>query len=128
MLRRLQFFFLPPESWQLRLATKIFPSLLSFYYSHVSKVQRDWELIRKSGFFDPAQYIAGNPDIAADEIDPILHYLIRGGFEGRNPSEKFSSQWYLETYSDTQAAGMNPLVHYLQYGKHEGRSPRPQKD
>jgi hypothetical protein len=58
-------------------------------------------------------------------MDPAQHYLEFGGFEGRDPSPYFSSQWYLEQYPDVKAAGINPLLHYLQSGLAEGRMPAP---
>jgi hypothetical protein len=48
---------------------------------------------------------------------PLLHYLKYGGFEGRNPSEKLNSAFYLRQNPDVKAAGRNPLVHYSLYGK-----------
>jgi len=48
--------------------------------------------------------------------------LLYGGFEGRNPSEKFNSSYYLEQNPDVKSSGMNPLLHYIIFGKAEGRS------
>ena len=33
--------------------------------------------------FDPAAYLAANPDVAAAGVDPVLHYLDFGRYEGR---------------------------------------------
>ena len=33
--------------------------------------------------FDPAQYLAAYPDVAAAHVDPLLHYLHYGQNEGR---------------------------------------------
>ena len=38
----------------------------------------DYEIIRKSGLFDAAYYLASNPDVADQNIDPLLHYLEEG--------------------------------------------------
>jgi len=88
-------------------------------------INEDAKLLESSGYFDAEWYLANNPDVAAGKINPVDHYLLHGGFEGRDPSQLFSSGWYLDTYSDVEQAGINPLVHYLRYGKNEGRSPRP---
>ncbi|MGC8483833.1 MAG: hypothetical protein ACP5OE_09350 [Thermodesulfobium sp.] len=77
-------------------------------------------MIRNSNLFDRNWYLEQNPDVSQSKIKPAYHYLLYGGFEGRDPSPHFSSKWYLETYRDVQQAGMNPLVHYLKYGKKEG--------
>jgi len=86
----------------------------------------DLRLIRLSGLFDEAWYLANNPDVAQAKVDPVFHYLRYGGFEGRDPGPKFSSAWYLETYGDVKKAGINPLVHYLKFGREEGRAGSPE--
>jgi hypothetical protein len=82
-------------------------------------------LIRMSGLFDKAWYLAENPDLVQGKVNPWLHYLRYGGFEGRDPGPDFSSKWYLDTYGDVKKAGINPLVHYLRYGKAEARRTQP---
>lgn len=84
-------------------------------------------LIRTSGLFDNAWYLANNPDVAQAKTDPLFHYLLHGGFEGRDPGPHFSSNGYLDAYEDVKKAGVNPLVHYLKYGRKEGREVRPQR-
>jgi hypothetical protein len=37
----------------------------------------------RRGLFDAAQYIANNPDVARENIDPLLHYIVHGSLEGR---------------------------------------------
>jgi glycosyltransferase involved in cell wall biosynthesis len=81
----------------------------------------DLRLLRSSGLFDEVWYLAHNPDVAQAKLDPVLHYLRYGGFEGRDPGPSFCSSWYLEAYEDVKEAGINPLVHYLKYGRVEGR-------
>jgi hypothetical protein len=83
------------------------------------------DLIRRSSLFDAAWYLTRNPDVAADGMDPVRHYLLFGGFEGRDPGPDFSTSWYLEQYPDVKQSGMNPLLHYLRYGKREGRARTP---
>lgn len=39
-----------------------------------------------SPFFDPAYYLASNPDVAASGMDPLVHYLLTGRVEGRSPT------------------------------------------
>jgi glycosyl transferase family 61 len=85
----------------------------------------DLYLIRSSEFFDHDYYLKNNPDVAENGVDPALHYLRYGGFEGRKPSPEFHSGWYLETNPDVRMAGLNPLVHYLRYGQKEHRKPKP---
>lgn len=67
--------------------------------------------------FDPAYY--GRP------WPPLLHFLIRGGFEGRQPHPLFDPRWYLMRYPDVAGVRYNPLQHYINYGWKENRSPHP---
>jgi GT2 family glycosyltransferase/predicted O-methyltransferase YrrM len=78
-------------------------------------------IIRQSTLFDKKYYLQKNPDVKLSGISAVKHYLLYGGFEGRNPSEKFDSSFYLAENPDIKEKGMNPLVHYLQFGKEEGR-------
>jgi len=89
----------------------------------LQKIKKDLTLMRSSGLFDAAWYLAHYPEIARAKVDPLFHYLHAGGFEGRDPGPNFSSAWYLEEYEDVKKAGINPLVHYLKQGREEGRHP-----
>ncbi|MCM1523277.1 MAG: glycosyltransferase [Ruminococcus sp.] len=60
-------------------------------------------------------------DIAESGMDPLLHYIWYGGYEGRNPSESFDSAKYLAAYEDVKKSGVNPFAHYVVFGKDEGR-------
>jgi len=86
-------------------------------------LEPDLGLLRESGYFDSFWYEQNNPDVSARGVDPLRHYLLYGGFEGRSPGPNFDSLGYLESNPDVRAAGVNPLVHYLKYGWAEGRSP-----
>lgn len=90
--------------------------------------------------FDVDWYLATYPDVAANGMDPLEHYLTSGRDEGRlplpppndSPSMRqvagFDSAWYLATYPDVAAAGIEPLEHYLASGRDEGRLPGPTWD
>ncbi|MBL8063920.1 MAG: FkbM family methyltransferase [Anaerolineales bacterium] len=81
----------------------------------------DLRLIEDSDLFDRDWYLAKYPDVAELKLSPAFHYMYYGGFEGRDPGERFSSAFYLDLYEDVKQAGVNPLVHYLRYGQVEGR-------
>jgi len=74
--------------------------------------------------FDPAFYLALNPDVAQSGMAPLDHFLATGWREGRDPSAQFSVRDYLDSYPDVAQAGMNPFTHYLLAGRAEGRQPR----
>lgn len=61
------------------------------------------------------------PDILSRGLDPFEHYYYYGWKEGRNPTEWFSSNLYLETNPDVKDLETNPFVHYIRFGKQEGR-------
>lgn len=82
--------------------------------------------IRNSGLFNAGYYLQQNPDVASTGLSAAGHYLLYGGFEGRNPSKYFNSAFYLMDNPDVAKAGINPLIHYLGYGKAEGRRPLPE--
>ncbi|OWV29272.1 hypothetical protein [Halomonas campaniensis] len=88
-------------------------------------IKRQVALIEASQWFDAKWYLAQYPDIARDSkmsANPARHYLLMGGFEGRNPSPGFDSAYYLQHNPDVVESGINPLVHYLKFGEKEQRS------
>ncbi|MFZ4413503.1 MAG: rhamnan synthesis F family protein, partial [Bacteroidales bacterium] len=85
------------------------------------KYFRSYFTIKHSNLFDQAYYLNNNPDIKSAKTSAIRHYILYGGFEGRNPSEKFDSSSYIEQYQDVKTSGINPLIHYLRFGRKEGR-------
>lgn len=82
----------------------------------------DADLLRKSALFDKDWYLRRYPDVRANGMDPIKHFLRYGAKEDRDPCAAFSTKAYNARYPDVASAGFNPLVHYLKYGRREGRS------
>ena len=78
-------------------------------------------LLRSSGLFDANWYLRTYRDVAESGCEPVKHYLLWGGREGRDPGPDFATEAYLSTYPDVAASGSNPLVHYLLHGRAEGR-------
>jgi hypothetical protein len=65
-------------------------------------------------------------DIAKLKMAPVIHYLLYGGWEGKDPNPMFSSNFYLSKYKDVYLSGINPLLHYILHGWKEGRDPHPE--
>jgi glycosyltransferase involved in cell wall biosynthesis len=86
-------------------------------------LQPSIKLIAASGLFDHDWYLEHNGDVHAAGINPLVHYLLHGAAEGRDPNRFFDSDWYENCNHDIRAAGVNPLVHYLRHGAAEGRHP-----
>jgi Glycosyltransferase WbsX len=77
----------------------------------------DWfERGCKNGFqpnlcFQPDWYLAQYVDVAADGVNPLVHYISNGEAENRKPSPLFDPDWYRQTYRPP--AGELCLAHYL---------------
>jgi GT2 family glycosyltransferase len=99
------------RSWLLRSQISSEPSLLpDNRFAHV---------------FDPTWYLREHPEVAAQRIDPLEHYIERGAKEGCNPHPLFDTTWYLTMNPDVCSANKNPFEHYVEAGGQEGRDPHP---
>jgi glycosyltransferase involved in cell wall biosynthesis len=101
-------------------APEIAPAAHSF--AHADTPVDLHALIQNSDLFDPKWYVEQLPPLDHD-IDVVSHFLRHGGIQGRSPSSKFDSEWYLSRFADVREAGVNPLVHFLLNGEREGRFP-----
>jgi hypothetical protein len=88
---------------------------------------RAWEVepIRRSKLFSALWYLEHNPDVVASGDDPLLHYLVHGGVDRRNPHPLFDARWYVAQYPQVAEAKMTPLTHYVTVGVSEGLDPMP---
>lgn len=79
--------------------------------------------------FNPQEYLAKNPDVAAavkaGEISAFDHFVLYGAAEGRSPSSIFDISFYLSQNPDVAAAVaagyISAIQHILLYGLAEGR-------
>lgn len=128
LFRRIRVLFAPPNSLHARVMRRLYRTVFHINRSTSAQdLQNDAALIRSSGLFDEPWYLAHNPDIAKTDMDPAVHYLMLGVFEGRDPGPTFNSNAYLADYNDVKKAGINPLVHYLKLGRAEGRLAQPEQ-
>ena len=94
-----------------------------------AQIKRHRQVIASSRLFDAEWYLNQYPDVANDPAtarDPARHYLLFGGYEGRNPGPGFDSSYYLSSNEDVRESGMNPLLHYVKFGEAEQRRAKPQ--
>jgi hypothetical protein len=118
----------PAGSWRLRwLKGMYFLMRRAAEMTQSKNTQKDEAILLASDLFDVSWYQKQNPDVVRSGMKPGRHYLLYGGFEGRDPGPRFSSQDYFLSYPDVKEAGMNPLVHYLRTGMKEGRLIQPSK-
>jgi hypothetical protein len=73
--------------------------------------RRHARLIRRSGLFDRAHYLAQCPGDPDARKDPFTHYLTRGAALGLDPNPLFDTAAYAAR--NPSAAGTNPLVHLI---------------
>ncbi|MGN1105558.1 MAG: glycosyltransferase [Huintestinicola sp.] len=85
----------------------------------VLKNLRGLKQIRDS--FDAVYYIFNYPEVMEKGMDPLVHYLWYGGYEGCDPNSEFCSEQYLKDYPDVKSSGINPYVHYCLSGRAEKR-------
>jgi hypothetical protein len=78
-----------------------------------SDVWRDVELVRASELFSAAWYVRHYPETLGSGLSPVLHYLLHGAAEGKDPGPGFSTERYLAEHPDLDPATTNPLVHHL---------------
>jgi FkbM family methyltransferase len=76
-----------------------------------------------SGLFDRKWYKDSYPDVGASRHEPVVHYVLFGAYEGRDPCKGFDTSYYLENNADIRNWGGNPLLHYIERGEKEGRWP-----
>jgi hypothetical protein len=81
-----------------------------------------WRDFDPHPLFSSSYYLARNPDVAAANVNPLLHWLDDGWRERRDPHPLFSSSYYLARNPDVAAANVNPLLHWLDDGWREKRA------
>ncbi|QGX96761.1 glycosyltransferase (plasmid) [Roseovarius faecimaris] len=90
----------------------------------------DWSVIPQtdiddiSELFDAGYYLKTYPEVAEHDIDPRAHYLLLGWRLGYNPSDWFSTNFYMHRYMDIRRARVIPFLHYCRHGRHENRETR----
>lgn len=86
---------------------------------------RDYEIIVRSGLFDPTYYLALYPDVARRNVDPLMHYLEEGAQAARSPHPDFDAAFYLTQCHRYGHKPENPLLHYLMVGVGLGFKTKP---
>ncbi|HUB14081.1 MAG TPA: hypothetical protein VMB34_19175 [Acetobacteraceae bacterium] len=101
---------------------------MSTWDTPVPSQAEEAEELAISGLFDPLWYGTTYPDVAATDLEPVVHFVRHGWEEHRLPNPYFDPAWYLATNPDVVATGINPLLHYLRHGDLAGRRPMPYFD
>ena len=77
----------------------------------------DYALIRKRQVFDSALYRRLNTDLDHTDCPPLHHFVLKGGREGRWPTEWFDINAYVKANPDLDTGRVNPLADYLRKNK-----------
>jgi O-antigen biosynthesis protein len=80
-----------------------------------------YDCIRNSVFFDKNFYLGVNSDVKISGRDPVVHYLLHGAREGRDPGPFFSETRYRVQHPDVADKDACALEHYEWRGRDEGR-------
>ncbi|MDR2967427.1 MAG: glycosyltransferase [Methanobacteriaceae archaeon] len=73
---------------------------------------KGYYLIRRN-IFNEHYYLENNLDVAKSTLDPLLHYLLYGFYEGRKPSYNFNSGYHLVKFRNKGKTGLNSLIKYI---------------
>ena len=79
-------------------------------------------IVKASGLFDSAHYVAQCPDAIAD---PLAHFLQTSGDTFASPHPLFDTRFYLRQLPDLMGSAWNPLVHYIVNGTRGTADPHP---
>ncbi len=83
----------------------------------------EWKrLLLGADRFDPDFYLASNQDVSRARADPLTHFLLLGGFEGRNPHPKVDAAACLRAVGTVVTRQTNPVIAML---KQHGRDALP---
>jgi len=107
-----------------------------------SGMKRDFD---PSPYFSIRHYLTANQDVAQSSYNPLVHYILFGEAEGRQPvplrgpkkfnlSEEqiktltrryFDAEFYLNANPDVAAGNIDPFSHFMHGGWRENRDPSP---
>lgn len=80
--------------------------------------KEDIDQINNLGYFDENFY---RNQYGYDlDINPLLHYIYQGSYEGKNPSAKFDGNFYENYHKEVKESGLNPLIYFITKGVKEG--------
>jgi len=63
------------------------------------------------------------PDGAGSGLDPLLHFVLAGADERRDPNPLFDTTFHRAEKPDFAKSRSNPLMHYIRRGASENRNP-----
>ncbi|MBO1324900.1 hypothetical protein K2X14_07045 [Acetobacter sp. TBRC 12305] len=80
--------------------------------------KKDIKTISESGLFDAEFYTHDNTDAQQSGLDPVVHYVLSGVKDARNPNENFNTVIYYNLYRNVIGQNENPFAHYIRNNNH----------
>ncbi len=78
--------------------------------SEEQDLKRQAEVVRRHSLFDAEWYLANYTDVRSAGVDPALHFVTTGVYEGRNPGPEFNTVDYYVRHPDKLEGDINPLL------------------
>jgi len=76
-------------------------------------------------FVQDLEYGEMYPDVPPSGMRPLVHFILHGQIEQRNPHPLFETSYYLVQCPEAAHLASSAVVHYLKWGKDKGHDPHP---
>lgn len=76
-------------------------------------------------FVQDLEYGEMYPDVPQSGMRPLVHFILHGQGELRNPHPLFDTAHYLRQCPEAMQIAPSAVVHYLRWGKDKGHDPHP---
>jgi lipopolysaccharide biosynthesis protein len=77
--------------------------------------------IKISGLFDEVEYLKKYPEVSSICMDPLLHYLLYGRFEGNNPGPEIKKFAIINDKPFKNKSKFTPVFQWLFFAKYQFR-------
>ncbi|CAH1208424.1 hypothetical protein PAECIP111891_03217 [Paenibacillus allorhizoplanae] len=75
------------------------------------RIDFEYDYIKQNNLLDVEYYLNEYKEVLVAGLDPILHYIQFGWYEGKNPSRNFNTREYIMNNLRILDESINPLVH-----------------
>ncbi len=76
------------------------------------RIDFEYKYIIDNNLFDKAFYLSEYEDVLLAKIDPLIHYIKFGWYEGRFPNKHFDTHTFIIDNIELLDKDINPLVYY----------------
>jgi len=79
----------------------------------ISKAEIQRRIVLYSSFFDPNWYLENYPDVKEYPDGPLMHFVLFGEKEMRDPNEVFNTCWFTRQYEKNLSRRFSPVDFFL---------------